>query len=56
MTENHKPRKSVSLRLNITEALHAELERIATMHDVSVAHVVRRAIRLYLEENDRSPA
>jgi hypothetical protein len=43
--------KSSAIRVNVTPALHAELERIANLHDVSVAHVVRRAIRAYLMEH-----
>ena len=42
--------KTESLRVNITPELRKALEAIAAQHDVSVAHVVRRAIRLYLQE------
>ena len=46
--------KSSALRVNVTPEVSAELERLAEEEDVSVAHVVRKALRLYLDEIDKT--
>lgn len=42
--------KTEPLRVNVTPELRAALVRIANRHDVSVAHVIRAAIRAYLQQ------
>lgn len=44
--------KSVPLRVNITPALRDELERVSKKQDVSIAHLVRWAIKLYLKKEE----
>ena len=41
--------KSSGIRVNVTPQMSSKLERLAREEDVSVAHVVRKAIRLYLD-------
>lgn len=42
--------KTETVSVPLTPALRAELDRIAAHHDVSLAHVIRRAIRFYLND------
>jgi predicted HicB family RNase H-like nuclease len=45
-------KKSVAVRVNVTPELHAVLEAKAEQADVSVAHVIRTAIRFYLTDQE----
>lgn len=43
--------KTEGLRVNVTPTDRAKLEKIAKEWDVSVAHVIRRAIAAYLPDH-----
>jgi hypothetical protein len=42
--------KTENLKVPVTPTIRTELQAIADRHDVSLAHVVRLAIRRYLQE------
>lgn len=42
--------KTEAVRVNVAPGMRAELERVAAERDVSVAHVIRRAISAYLQD------
>jgi hypothetical protein len=48
-----EPRKATAVRL--PEPLHSELRRVADERDVSVNHLVIKAIREWLEKHEGDP-
>jgi hypothetical protein len=49
-----KTKKTEAIRVNVTPEQRTALEAVAARDDVPIAHIIRRAIRLYLAGQEAS--
>jgi hypothetical protein len=49
-----KAKKTEAIRVNVTPEQRTALEAVAAQEDVPIAHIIRRAIRLYLAGQETS--